>query len=50
MIGTSISLVIWTSGLLCMTTKAEKKRTTEAEGDAGDEKHFETAGSGDVKV
>jgi ACS family pantothenate transporter-like MFS transporter len=46
MIGTSIVLVIWTSGLLYLTSKAEKKRITEA----GDEKQFEAGGTGDVNV
>jgi hypothetical protein len=50
MIGTSIALVIWTSGLLYMTTKAEKKRVTEAQLDAHDEKNFEAEASGDAKV
>jgi len=50
MIGTSIALVIWTSGLLYMTTKAEKKRVTEAQVGVGDEKNFEAEASGDAKV
>jgi len=50
MIGTSIVLVIWTSGLLYLTRKAEKMRITEAEAEAGDEKQFEAGGTGDVKV
>ena len=48
MIGTSIALVIWTSGLLYMTMKAEKKRITEAQVGFGDEKNFEAGG--DAKV
>lgn len=50
MIGTSIALVIWTSGLLYMTTTAENKRVTEAQVGAGDEKNFEADVSGDAKV
>lgn len=50
MIGTSIALVIWTSGLLYLTTKAEKKRITEAEAEVGDEKQFEAGATRDVKV
>jgi len=45
MIGTSIALVIWTSGLLHLTTKAEKKRVTEVEAEVGDEKQFEATAS-----
>lgn len=47
MIGTSIALVIWTSGLLYMATKTEKKRVADAQTEFGVEKNFETA---DVKV
>jgi ACS family pantothenate transporter-like MFS transporter len=50
MIGTSIALVIWTSGLLYMATKTEKKRVTNAQVQFGDEKNFETEPRGDVKV
>jgi len=50
MIGTSIALVIWTSGLLYMTTKAEEKRVTEAQVGAGDEKNFEADVTADAKV
>ncbi|KAN0120049.1 pantothenate transporter-like protein [Hyaloscypha variabilis] len=50
MIGTSIALVIWTGGLLYMTTKAEKKRVTEAQVEAGDEKNFEADANADAKV
>ncbi len=50
MIGTSIALVIWTSGLLYMTTKAEEKRFTEAQVGAGEEKNFEGDVTGDAKV
>jgi ACS family pantothenate transporter-like MFS transporter len=50
MIGTSIALAIWTSGLLYTTTKAEKKRATEEQAGAGDEKNFEPDVGGDVKV
>jgi ACS family pantothenate transporter-like MFS transporter len=50
MIGTSIALVIWTGGLLYMTTMAEKKRVTEAQVEAGDEKNFEADASADAKV
>ena len=42
MIGTSIALVIWTSGLLYMATKTEKKRVAEAQVEFGDEKNFES--------
>jgi MFS transporter, ACS family, pantothenate transporter len=48
MIGTSIALVIWTSGLIYMAMKAEKKRATEAQVGLGDEKNFEIGG--DAKV
>jgi MFS transporter, ACS family, pantothenate transporter len=50
MIGTSLALVIWTSGLLYMTTKAEKKRVTDVQVGESDEKNFEADPSGDAKV
>lgn len=51
MIGTSIALVIWTSGLLYMANNAEKKRVTEAQVGVGDEqKNFEVDATGDAKV
>jgi ACS family pantothenate transporter-like MFS transporter len=51
MIGTSIALVIWTSGLLYMANNAEKKRATEAQVGVGDEqKNFEVDATGDAKV
>jgi ACS family pantothenate transporter-like MFS transporter len=50
MIGTSVALVIWTSGLLYMVTKTEKKRANETQVGAGDEKNFEVDPSGNVKV
>jgi MFS transporter, ACS family, pantothenate transporter len=50
MIGTSIALVIWTSGLLYMATKTEKKRVAEAQVEFGDEKNFESVPGGNVKV
>jgi ACS family pantothenate transporter-like MFS transporter len=43
MIGTSIALVIWTSGLIYMAMKTEKKRIAEAQIGLGDEKNFEMA-------
>lgn len=50
MIGTSIALAIWTSGLLYLTSRAEKKRLLEGQTHAVDEKHFEVDAVGDVKV
>lgn len=50
MIGTSIALAIWTSGLLYLTSKAEKKRILEAQPHSADEKTFEVEASGDAKV
>lgn len=41
MIGTSIMLAIWTSGLLFLTAKSEKKRLVEGQTQVGDEKGFE---------
>lgn len=50
MIGTSIALAIWTSGLLFLTSRAEKKRLLEGQTQVGDEKHFEVEAVGEVKV
>jgi MFS transporter, ACS family, pantothenate transporter len=50
MIATCIALGIWTSGLLYMTNKAEKKRIAESEGGIGDEKKFEAGVVEDAKV
>jgi ACS family pantothenate transporter-like MFS transporter len=50
MIATCIALAIWTSGLLYMTTKAEKKRIFESEGGTGDEENFEAVVAEDAKV
>ncbi|KUJ12367.1 MFS general substrate transporter [Mollisia scopiformis] len=50
MIGTSIALAIWTSGLLYLTTRAEKKRLVEGQTQGSDEKTFEVEASGDVKM
>jgi hypothetical protein len=50
MIGTSIALVIWTSGLLYMATDAEKKRVAEAQVGVGDKQNFEVDATGDAKV
>ncbi|PMD18874.1 pantothenate transporter-like protein [Hyaloscypha hepaticicola] len=50
MIGTSIALVIWTSGLLYIAMKTEKKRIAEAQVEYGDEKNFESVPGGNVKV
>lgn len=52
MIATSIALAIWTTGLLYMTTRTEKKRLLEAEIRVADDKGFEaeTAVIGDGKV
>ena len=50
MIATCIVLAIWTSGLLYMTTKAEKKRIVESEGGTGDEENFEAVVAEDAKV
>lgn len=52
MIATSIALAIWTTGLLYMTTRTEKKRLLEAEihgADSGD-KNYEAGIVGDGKV
>lgn len=50
MIGTSIALVIWTTGLLYLTSKSEKKRLLEAQGDDAEEKNHEAGIVGEVKV
>ena len=51
MIGTCIALGIWTSGLLYMTTKAEKRRVVEAGSDGvAEDKNFEASAGEDVKV
>lgn len=50
MIGTSIALVIWTTGLLYLTSKSEKKRLLEAQSGDGEEKNHEAGMIGDVKV
>jgi ACS family pantothenate transporter-like MFS transporter len=50
MIATCIALAIWTSGLLYLTNKAEKKRIVESEGGTGDEMNFEAGVAEDTKV
>jgi ACS family pantothenate transporter-like MFS transporter len=50
MIGTSIALVIWTSGLLYMATNAEKKRVTKAQVGDGKEENFKADTTGDINV
>jgi ACS family pantothenate transporter-like MFS transporter len=52
MIGTSIALAIWTSGLLYLTSKSEKKRLVEAQSGDGDEKNLEVGivGNFDAKA
>ena len=40
MIGTCIALVIWTTGLLYMTVRTEKKRVLEERREVGEEKPF----------
>ncbi len=50
MIGTCIVLAIWTSGLLYLTDRSEKRRLLEAQSDVGEEKNYEAAVSGDIKV
>lgn len=51
MIGTCIAMVVWTSGLLYMTNRAEKRRVVEArEAGMDTDKKFEAATDGDVKV
>lgn len=47
MIGTCIALVIWTTGLLYMTTRAEKTRVIEPRGEDVEEKGLE-ASAGDL--
>jgi hypothetical protein len=48
MIGTCIAMAIWTSGLLYMTARTEKRRAVEAGGEVAD-KDFEAVG-GDSKA
>ncbi|KAL5318829.1 hypothetical protein ACEPPN_013896 [Leptodophora sp. 'Broadleaf-Isolate-01'] len=50
MIGTSIALAIWTTGLLYMTARTEKKRLLEAEIQVVDDKNYEAGVVGDGKV
>ncbi len=50
MIGTSIALAIWTTGLLYMTARTEKKRLLEAESERVHEKSYEAGVAGDIKV
>ena len=50
MIATCIALVIWTSGLLFMTVKAENKRFVEERGNVVEEKSFEAGLSGENKA
>jgi ACS family pantothenate transporter-like MFS transporter len=50
MIGMSLALVIWTSGLLYLTRKADKKRDAEMQVRVGEEKNFEAEAGGDAKV
>jgi len=52
MIGTCLALAIWTSGLLHMTTGAEKRRIVEARSDGVEaDKSFEaSAGGEEVKA
>ena len=50
MIATCIALGIWTSGLLYMTNKAEKKSIVQSEGGTGDEKNFEAGVAEGLKV
>lgn len=51
MIGTCIAMVLWTSGLLYMTNRAEKRSIVEAREDGMEaEKNFEAAADRDVKV
>ena len=50
MIGTSIALAIWTSGLLYLTMRSEKKRVLEAQSQIVEEKNYEAGIIGDVKV
>lgn len=51
MIGTCIVMAIWTTGLLYLTSRAEKKRLLEGTGQtAADEKNYEVDMAGDVKV
>jgi hypothetical protein len=51
MIGTCIAMVFWTSGLLYITNRAEKRSIVEAREDGMEaEKKFEAAAGGDSKV
>lgn len=50
MIGTSIALAVWTTGLLYMTTRSEKKRVLESESPAVEEKRFEVGDVDETKV
>ncbi|TVY85406.1 Pantothenate transporter liz1 [Lachnellula suecica] len=51
MIGTCIAMVIWTSGLLYMTSRAEKRRVIEVREEREDDKSFEAAAvDADIKV
>ncbi len=50
MIGTCIALAIWTSGLLYLTNRNEKRRLLEAQSDVAVEKNYEAGVRGDIKV
>ncbi len=50
MIGTSIALAIWTTGLLYLTSKSEKKRLLEAQGHDVEEKIHEAGVVHDAKA
>ena len=50
MIATSIALAIWTTGLLYMTARTEKKSLLEAQIQVADDKNFEAGAVGDGKV
>jgi MFS transporter, ACS family, pantothenate transporter len=50
MIGTCIALAIWTSGLLYMTTRAEKRKVEARSDGVEADKNFEASAGEDVKV
>ena len=50
MIGTSLALAIWTTGLLYLTSRAEKRRTVESRDEGGEEKAYEADQAEEVRV
>jgi ACS family pantothenate transporter-like MFS transporter len=50
MVATSIALAIWTTGLLYLTSRSEKRRLLEACSNDAVEKNSKDEMAGDVKV